>query len=386
MTKLIILDRDGIINQDSLEYIKSPDEFVLIPGSVEAIAALTRAGYHVAVATNQSGISRRLYDEAQLTAIHEKMKACVRAAGGRIDLVLHCPHMPESGCACRKPNPGLLQAIAKHFNKTSLAGVPFVGDRVSDIQAAKAAGALPIMVLSSMTDKVALAEYADVPVFSSLAEYVSELLYPTRKDIHLGQHEGKLALFSPRFSPLWVDFNNETLARRRKSGKNQGLIRACKPARGVRILDVTAGWGRDAALLASFGAEVLMLERQPMMAALLADGLKRLGETSPLKLSLIEISANQYLENLAEEDYPDIIYMDPMHPLRQKSALVKKDMQVLHDLIGADEGVAELIQLAITRVKHRVVVKWPQRLAALWPADLSVAGKTVRFDCYLKSC
>ena len=100
--KLIILDRDGVINQDSIHYIKSPDEYILLPGSCEAIARLTRAGYTVAVATNQSGIARGFYDEAQLAAIHEKMMLSVRAVGGEIALILHCPHMPEAGCACRK--------------------------------------------------------------------------------------------------------------------------------------------------------------------------------------------------------------------------------------------------------------------------------------------
>ena len=175
MNKLIILDRDGIINQDSLHYIKSPDEFVLIPGSCEAIARLTAAGYHVAIATNQSGISRGYYDEAQLTAINEKMIACVQAAGGRIDCVKYCPHMPDAGCSCRKPQPGMLIAIAEQFH-CSLDNVPFVGDRVSDIQAAEAAGAIPLMVLSPMTNQAGLIAYPHVPVFTSLAQGVNTLL------------------------------------------------------------------------------------------------------------------------------------------------------------------------------------------------------------------
>lgn len=175
MTKLIILDRDGIINQDSLEYIKSPEEFIFFPKSANAIARLNAAGFHVAVATNQSGVARGLYSEAQLTAIHDKMLAGVRAAGGCIDIVEYCPHMPDSGCACRKPKPGMLYAIAKHVG-CSLLNVPFVGDRVTDIKAAEAAGAIPIMVLSSMTNREALAAYPNVPVFASLADYVDSLL------------------------------------------------------------------------------------------------------------------------------------------------------------------------------------------------------------------
>lgn len=175
MTHLIILDRDGVINQDSLQYIKSPDEFHLLPGSVEAIARLTVAGYRIAVATNQSGIARGLYDESQLKAIHAKMINCVQSAGGRIDMVKYCPHMPEWGCACRKPAPGLLQEIAAHFN-CLLSDVPFVGDRISDIQTSIAAGAMPIMVLSTMTDRVGLQAYPQVPVYQSLAQYVDDLL------------------------------------------------------------------------------------------------------------------------------------------------------------------------------------------------------------------
>ena len=172
---MIILDRDGVINYDSLQYIKSPDEYIFIPGSAAAIARLTAAGYRVAVATNQSGIARGLYDEGQLASIHDKMNAQVNAVGGLIDRVEYCPHMPDFGCLCRKPNPGLLHVIADAYGE-SLRNVPFVGDRVSDIQAAEAAGALPIMVLSSMTDHVGLAAYPHVPVFNSLADYVNDLL------------------------------------------------------------------------------------------------------------------------------------------------------------------------------------------------------------------
>ena len=174
---LIILDRDGIINQDSLEYIKSPDEFIVLPGSCDAIARLTAAGYRVAVATNQSGLSRGYYDDNQLARIHQKMKDLVQKAGGHIDYILHCPHMPDGGCSCRKPQPGMLLAISQHFG-VSLSGVAFVGDRISDIQAAQAAGAQPIMVLSTMTDQQGLLAYPQVPVFQSLAQYVDMLLAP----------------------------------------------------------------------------------------------------------------------------------------------------------------------------------------------------------------
>ena len=190
----------------------------------------------------------------------------------------------------------------------------------------------------------------------------------------------KLVLLSENFSPLHVDFTPQTLQRRRDEGKKQGLVRACKPGKGLRILDATAGWGRDAAVLASFGADVLMLERQPMMAALLSDALAH--ADNRLQLSLRHIDAHSYLQDLPPDEYPDVIYIDPMHPLRQKSALVKKDMQVLQNLFGADNDAQALIELAKMRVRQRVVVKWPQRLPALIPPGFSLDGKTVRFDVY----
>lgn len=175
LKKLIILDRDGVINQDSLEYIKSPEEFILLPGSCEAIARLNAAGFLVAVVTNQSGIARGLYNEAQLEAIHDKMRAAMAAVGGRIDLVLHCPHMPNAGCNCRKPKPGMLYEVAKQLG-CPLEGVPLFGDRVSDVEVALTVGASPRIVLSPMGDRPDFLRYPDVPVFASLAEGVEQLL------------------------------------------------------------------------------------------------------------------------------------------------------------------------------------------------------------------
>lgn len=175
MTRLILLDRDGIINQDSLHYIKSVDEYILIPGSIEAIARLTNAGYNIGVATNQSGVSRGLYTEIELKAMHDKLIQLVTAAGGKIDAIEYCIHLPAEECFCRKPQPGMLLALAKRFN-CSLKHVPFVGDRVSDIQAALSVGADPVIVLSSMTDLNELKTYPLVPVYHSLAEYVDQLL------------------------------------------------------------------------------------------------------------------------------------------------------------------------------------------------------------------
>lgn len=175
MTDVILLDRDGIINLDSLYYIKSVDEFILIPKSVESIARLCAAGYKIGVATNQSGVSRGLYSEEVLAAIHQKMIQAVESAGGHIDAIEYCIHLPSENCYCRKPNPGMLLALAEKFH-CSLIDVPFIGDRVSDIEAAFAAGASPVMVLSSMTDTIGLKAYPQVPIFKSLAEYVDQLL------------------------------------------------------------------------------------------------------------------------------------------------------------------------------------------------------------------
>lgn len=176
MNKVVLLDRDGVINHDSLYYIKTPDEFVPIEGSMEAIARLTRAGFRIGVATNQSGVSRRLYTEDVLHDIHDKMIRLARLAGGDIEAVEYCVHMPDAGCLCRKPAFGMLMDLARRLGCPSLDQIPYIGDRVSDIKAAMAAGASPVVVLSPMTDRVSLLDYADVPVFDSLAESVDFLL------------------------------------------------------------------------------------------------------------------------------------------------------------------------------------------------------------------
>ena len=150
--KLIILDRDGVINFDSDAYIKRPEEWKAIPGSLEAIALLTQAGYHVAVATNQAGVGRGLFEMATLNAIHDKMHRAVGLAGGRIDAVFYCPHAQEADCSCRKPKPGLLEEIARRFG-ISLEGVPSIGDSLRDLQAAAAVGAQPILVLTGKGTK-----------------------------------------------------------------------------------------------------------------------------------------------------------------------------------------------------------------------------------------
>ena len=145
--KLVILDRDGTINVQSDDFIKSADEWMPLPGAMEAIAQLNHAGWHVVVVSNQSGLGRGLFDVAALNAMHTKLHKQLAAVGGRIDAIFFCPHAADSTCDCRKPKPGLLLQIAERFN-VDLADVPCVGDGLRDLQAAAAAGAQPYLVLT----------------------------------------------------------------------------------------------------------------------------------------------------------------------------------------------------------------------------------------------
>jgi len=143
--KIIILDRDGVINQDSDGYIKSPEEWIPIPGSLEAIAELNRAGYQVVVITNQSGIGRGYYSEEMLQKIHAKMEKALEQVGGKIEKIYYCPHAPEENCNCRKPKTALFEQVAHDFD-VDLKDVFFVGDKFQDFQAAKNAGCKFILV------------------------------------------------------------------------------------------------------------------------------------------------------------------------------------------------------------------------------------------------
>jgi D-glycero-D-manno-heptose 1,7-bisphosphate phosphatase len=174
--KFIFLDRDGVINRDSYNYIRSPDEYEFLPGSLDAIVKLTRAGYQIGVATNQSGIARGYYDVEMLTKIHEKLVNTVRIAGGDIAAIVYCPHHPNVGCTCRKPNPGMLYQLAKQLH-CRLKGVFFIGDRFSDIQAALAAGVTPLLVRSQMTEPFLCSSSSPgCPVFDALHDAVNWLL------------------------------------------------------------------------------------------------------------------------------------------------------------------------------------------------------------------
>ena len=175
--KLIVLDRDGVINYDSEQFIKSPDEWRPIPGSLEAISRLNHAGFRVVVATNQSGLGRGLFDMATLIAINDKMHKALAQIGGRIDALFYCPHTADSACGCRKPKPGMLIEIGNRFG-VELTGVPCVGDSVRDLHAAAAVEAQPILVLSGKGEKTLRdgAFPANTVIFPDLAFVATALL------------------------------------------------------------------------------------------------------------------------------------------------------------------------------------------------------------------
>ncbi len=173
----IILDRDGVINYDSDEYIKSPDEWTAIPGSLEAIAQLNRAGYHVLVATNQSGIARGYYDLATLDQIHEKFQQELAEVGGVVDEIFFCPHHPDEKCICRKPQPGLFFKIEEKY-PINLSETYFVGDNVSDVQVANRVGCKPLLVMTGKGQQMfeKHPELNAVPAFKDLMEAVKYIL------------------------------------------------------------------------------------------------------------------------------------------------------------------------------------------------------------------
>jgi D-glycero-D-manno-heptose 1,7-bisphosphate phosphatase len=175
--KLIILDRDGVINEDSDAFIKSPDEFIPIPGSLQAITRLKQAGYTVVIATNQSGIARGLLDIDTLNQIHDKLHSLLNELGVFIDGIFFCPHGPDDGCQCRKPKPGLMHEIADRL-AVDLNNVPAIGDSLRDIQAAQAVGARPILVKTGKGIRTLAQgeDLEDIPVFNDLAAAVDAIL------------------------------------------------------------------------------------------------------------------------------------------------------------------------------------------------------------------
>ena len=193
---LVILDRDGVINHDSDDYIKSPDEWQPLPGSLEAIARLCRADYTVVVATNQAGVGRGLFSLEMLTRIHRKMASSIRDKGGRLDSIFFCPHSPADQCGCRKPKPGMLLEISDRLS-IGLSGVPVVGDSLRDREAAAAAGAMPVMVKTGRgrltQEKLSQGELShtlrQTPVYADLAAFTDAVLDGNLESVarHTGQ-------------------------------------------------------------------------------------------------------------------------------------------------------------------------------------------------------
>lgn len=175
--KLIILDRDGVINKDSDSFIKTVDEFIPLPGILDAIARLNKAGYTIAVATNQSGIARGYFDEAELHAMHKKLATLLKEHGGHIEYIAYCPHGPDDHCDCRKPKAGLLLQIKQHFN-TELDGVIVIGDSLRDLQSAQTVGAKPVLVKTGKGQRTLDQGIGleDIPVYESLADFVDTFL------------------------------------------------------------------------------------------------------------------------------------------------------------------------------------------------------------------
>ena len=196
--RLVVLDRDGTINEDRDDYVKSPEEWVPIPGALEAIARLHQAGWHVVVATNQSGLGRGLFDMYTLNEMHLKMNALLAPLGGRVDAVFFCPHAPEDDCRCRKPLPGLFEDIRLRFGLDDMSAIPAVGDTLRDLQAATAVGCAPHLV---RTGKAATLDEAGVQalrdqipgltVHASLAAFAEALLGAERKKHSDAHAEGK---------------------------------------------------------------------------------------------------------------------------------------------------------------------------------------------------
>ncbi|WP_280552604.1 D-glycero-beta-D-manno-heptose 1,7-bisphosphate 7-phosphatase [Halomonas sp. 25-S5] len=176
--RLVILDRDGVINQDSDEYVKSLEEWIPYPAAIEAIARLSRAGWTVAVATNQSGIARGYYDVEMLEAIHDRLRELVREAGGEIAHIAHCPHGPDDGCGCRKPLPGLLEEVREALSMEDLSGSWMVGDSLRDLQAGEPLGCRPVLVRTGKGRRTEeKGEGLDgAMVFDDLAAFVDWLL------------------------------------------------------------------------------------------------------------------------------------------------------------------------------------------------------------------
>ena len=174
---IIVLDRDGVINEDSDAYIKTAEEWRPIAGSINAIARLGRAGFQVAIATNQSGLARGLFDESALAQMHDKMHDLVEKEGGSISAICYCPHLPDAGCRCRKPGVGLLEQIEQQLS-TTLKGCYFIGDSEKDLRAAIDFDMIPVLVRTgkgATTEIAVAAQINELSVYNDLAEAVEKL-------------------------------------------------------------------------------------------------------------------------------------------------------------------------------------------------------------------
>lgn len=185
--RIVVLDRDGVINEDSDEFIKSPDEWIPIPGSLEAIARLCRADFRIIIISNQSGVARGLLTIDMLNRIHVRMLEHIHQKGGEVDAILVCPHGPNDGCDCRKPKPGLFNELARRL-KINLNGVPVVGDSIRDLEAAVAVNAAPVLVktgkgLASVEALATKPHLGDVPVFEDLASFANHFLRTNRPQV-----------------------------------------------------------------------------------------------------------------------------------------------------------------------------------------------------------
>lgn len=181
---LVILDRDGVINYDSDTYIKTPEEWIPIPGSLEAIAKLSKAGIKIVVATNQSGIARGYYDETMLSLIHQKMINAINSLGGELAGIFYCPHGPDANCECRKPKAGLIKRISNEL-QINTKNAPFVGDSIRDIEAAIAGGCQPVLVKTGNGEETAKNSTLSVAIYEDLLDFSTHWLGRTKNPPNL---------------------------------------------------------------------------------------------------------------------------------------------------------------------------------------------------------
>jgi len=211
------------------------------------------------------------------------------------------------------------------------------------------------------------------------------LIYSDKELPRLHLNLTGLVLLDKQQHSIDIDWNTVEFKQRAKGSRGADpLVKLCLASHAATVLDLTAGWGRDAMVMAHAGARVLMLEQHPYMVILLKQAHEKLADHALYqRTSVIWVEAKEYLRSLHSSELPDIIYFDPMHPTRQKTALVKKNLQLLQELVAPNHDVIECIQLALASCKKRVIVKWPQKLKPLLAPNYSVDGKTIRFDVYL---